>query len=212
MQAGGMREEESWAMDKVNFLLVGVGGQGTLLAANILAEVGLLAGYDVKKSEIHGMAQRGGSVSSHVRWGPVVHSPVTGKGEVDVLLGLEKMEAMRYIDFLRPGGKAVLSTHMVFPVSVTSGGMEYPSDERFTSVIGGVTKDYYLVPAVKMAQELGNARVHNVILLGALASIIKVDLPLWMEAITRNVPEKALHLNHQAFSLGLGFLADRKTG
>lgn len=188
--------------EPINFMLVGVGGQGTLLAANILADVGLSAGYDVKKSEIHGMAQRGGSVSSHVRWGEQVFSPMAGKGEVDILLGFEMVEALRYIEFLRQGGRAILSTHKIPPVSVTSGGAEYPSEARFIGVVEQVTKDYILVPAVEIAQQLGNARAHNLVMLGALSAWLSVEENVWLEAAARHVPAKALEVNLEAFHRG----------
>lgn len=188
--------------EPINFMLVGVGGQGTLLAANILADVGLSTGYDVKKSEIHGMAQRGGSVSSHVRWGEQVFSPMAGKGEVDILLGFEMVEALRYIEFLRQGGRAILSTHKIPPISVTSGGAEYPSEARFIGVVEQVTKDYILVPAVEIAQQLGNARAHNLVVLGTLSAWLSVEENVWLEAATRHVPAKALEVNLEAFRRG----------
>jgi len=189
-------------MEHISFLLAGVGGQGTLLAGNILAEVGLAAGYDAKKSEIHGMAQRGGSVTTHVRWGRRVDSPMAGMGEVDILIGFEQLEALRYIEYLRPGGRAILSTHRIPPVAVTSGGMEYPDAARFRGIIEQVTKDYLLVPAVETAQQLGNARVHNVVLLGTLSTFLEVEPALWLEVIERHVPAKVLELNRQAFQRG----------
>ena len=189
-------------MESINFLLVGVGGQGTLVAANILAEVGLAAGYDVKKSEVHGMAQRGGSVTSHVRWGQQVFSPMAGNGEVDILLGFEQVEAMRYVEWLRQGGRGLFSTHRIPPVSVTSGGAEYPDDNRFAGVIEQVTKNYTLVPAVRIAEDLGNARAHNVVMLGALSRWLDIDSAVWADVIERNVPSKALEVNRQAFQRG----------
>jgi indolepyruvate ferredoxin oxidoreductase, beta subunit len=189
-------------MDKINFLLAGVGGQGTLLAGNILADVGLSAGYDVKKSEIHGMAQRGGSVTTHVRWGPRVDAPMAGKGEVDILVGFEQLEALRYIEFLRKGGRAVLSTHQIPPVSVTSAGAEYPDEERFKGIVEQVTSDYVMVPAVEMAREMGNARVHNVVLLGALSRQLNVPEAIWVEVIERHAPARASEMNRRAFSAG----------
>jgi len=194
--------EEKLNMENINFLLAGVGGQGTLVAANILAGVGLAAGYDVKKSEIHGMAQRGGSVTSHVRWGQQVFSPMAGKGEIDILLGFEQVEAMRHIEWLHQGGKALLSTHTIPPVSVTSGGAEYPDANRFAGVIEQVTKDYVMVPTVKIAGELGNARAHNVVMLGVLSISSDVDKAIWMDVIEQNVPSKALEVNKRAFEKG----------
>lgn len=188
--------------EQINFLLAGVGGQGTLVAANILGEVGLAAGYDVKKSEIHGMAQRGGSVTSHVRWGVLVFSPMAGKGEVDILLGFEQVEAMRYIGWLRLGGRGLFSTHRIPPVSVTSGGAEYPDDNRFAGVIEQVTKAYTLLPAVRIAEDVGNPRAHNVVMLGALSTMLEIDTAMWLDVIERNVPSKALEVNRRAFQAG----------
>jgi indolepyruvate ferredoxin oxidoreductase, beta subunit len=192
-------------MDKINFMLAGVGGQGTLLAGNILADVGLAAGYDAKKSEIHGMAQRGGSVTTHVRWAPRVDAPMAGKGEIDILVGFEQLEALRYIEYVRPGGRALLSTHKIPPVAVTSGGAAYPNEARFKGVIEQVTKEYVLVPAVEIARELGNARVHNVVLLGALSCWLDVPAAIWLDVIERHVPAKALELNRAAFAKGREF-------
>ena len=189
-------------MEDINFLLAGVGGQGTLVAANVLAEVGLLAGHDVKKSEIHGMAQRGGSVTSHVRWGRQVFSPMAGRGEVDVLLGFEQVEAMRAMSWLRAGGRALISTHTIPPVSVTSGGAEYPSENRLMGVIEQVTKNYVMVPAVAVARELGNARAHNVVMLGVLSTMLDVDTSLWEDVIERHVPARAREVNRLAFHKG----------
>jgi indolepyruvate ferredoxin oxidoreductase beta subunit len=189
-------------MTKSDFLLVGVGGQGVLLASDVLAEVGLRAGYDAKKSEVHGMAQRGGSVVSHVRWAKKVLSPLIGLGEVDYLLALEKLEALRYIEMLRPGGTVIVNDHRIPPVSVSSGGDEYPDDQRVWRVLTEVTDDVHFVPGVELAEELGNARASNVVMLGALSKSLDVDLDIWLEVIAERVPEKYVELNHQAFLKG----------
>ena len=189
-------------MTKFDFLLVGVGGQGVLLASDILAEVGLRAGYDAKKSEVHGMAQRGGSVVSHVRWAEKVLSPLIGLGEVDYLLALEKLEALRYIEVLRPGGTVIVNDHRIPPVSVSSGGDEYPDDQRVRRVLSEVTDDVHFVPGVELAEELGNARASNVVMLGALSKSLDIDLDIWLEVIAERVPEKYVELNHQAFLKG----------
>jgi len=189
-------------MTKFDFLLVGVGGQGVLLASDILAEVGLRAGYDAKKSEVHGMAQRGGSVVSHVRWAEKVLSPLIGQGEVDYLLALEKLEALRYIEVLRPGGTVIVNDHRIPPVSVSSGGDEYPDDQRVRRVLSEVTDDVHFVPGVELAEELGNARASNVVMLGALSKSLDIDLDIWLEVIAERVPEKYVELNHQAFLKG----------
>jgi indolepyruvate ferredoxin oxidoreductase beta subunit len=193
-------------MNKFDFLLVGVGGQGVLLASDILAEVGLRAGYDVKKSEVHGMAQRGGSVVSHVRWARKVLSPLIGLGEVDYLLALEKLEALRYIEMLRPEGTVIVNDHRIPPISVSSGNDEYPDDQRVRRALSEVTDDIQFVPGVELAEELGNARASNVVMLGALSKSLDIDLETWLEVIAERVPEKYVELNRQAFLKGRGQL------
>ena len=131
---------------KIDFLLAGVGGQGTLLASDILAEIGLRAGYDVKKSEVHGMAQRGGSVTSHVRWADKVYAPLIGQGEVDYLLAFERLDGLRYVEQLRPDGTLVVSEHGIPPISVTAGKDEYPTDEQIRRVFGEVAGKVIWVP------------------------------------------------------------------
>ena len=189
-------------MKRFNFLLTGVGGQGTLLASNILAEVGLRAGYEVKKSEVHGMAQRGGSVVSHVRWGEKVYSPLIGRGEADYLLAFEKLEALRYIEFLRPGALALINEQRIMPLSVSSGQDEYPGDERLQKALRAMGADFRFVPGVTLAGDLGNPRASNVVLLGALSAFLDVPPALWLEVIARCVPERFTALNQQAFQKG----------
>jgi indolepyruvate ferredoxin oxidoreductase beta subunit len=190
-------------MKTMNFLVTGVGGQGALLASNILADVGVRAGYDVKKSEVHGMAQRGGSVTSTVRWGNKVYSPLIGQGEADYLLALEKLEALRYVGMLRPGGTAIVGDLGIPPLSVSSGDDVYPDDEQVRQVLSEVTDDYHLIPSVRLAGELGNARAHNVVLLGALSTFVD-DVPpdVWLQSIEERVPKRFLELNKRAFQVG----------
>jgi indolepyruvate ferredoxin oxidoreductase beta subunit len=197
-------------MTMVNFLLAGVGGQGTILASDVVAAVGLLSGHDVKKSEVHGMAQRGGSVTTHVRWGERVYSPLIGPGEVDFFVAFEKLEALRYIDMLRPGGVVLVNDYAIAPLSVSSGNDEYPSDERIQTVLSAVTPHVHLLPATAMAEELGNAKVNNVVLLGALAHFVgQVPPEGWREAIRERVPPKFVALNERAFAMGLNLMAER---
>ncbi len=190
-------------MKEFNFLITGVGGQGALLASNVLAEVGIRAGYDVKKAEVHGMSQRGGSVSSHVRWGADVKSPVIGQGEVDFILALEQLESLRYLSMLRPGKTAVVGEYKIAPLSVSSGGDHYPSEQQVRHALSQVTDHYYIVPTLSLAQELGNARVHNVVLLGALSTLVD-DVPseIWLAVIKERVPKKYIELNQRAFEAG----------
>jgi indolepyruvate ferredoxin oxidoreductase beta subunit len=190
-------------MAMVNFMLTGVGGQGIILAGDVLASVGLGAGHDVKKSEVHGMAQRGGSVTTAVRWGERVHSPLIGPGEADFLLGFEKLEALRHVEMLRPGGIVLVNNYAIPPLSVSSGDDEYPDDTRIRAVLSAVTPDYYLLAANDLAEELGYARVNNVVLLGALSYWVPdVPLPLWLEAIRNRVPQRFADLNEQALIVG----------
>jgi indolepyruvate ferredoxin oxidoreductase beta subunit len=186
-----------------NFLLAGVGGQGTLLASNVLAEVALSLGYDVKKSEVHGMAQRGGTVNTHVRWDPEqVYSPLIGLGEADFMLVFEEAEALRYVEYLKPGGTAVVNAHTIEPITVTSGGAHYPTQEELTVTFSEVTERLYLVPGTATAQELGNVRAANVVLLGALSTFLDVPQETWLDVIEARVPPKYVGLNRQAFLQG----------
>jgi len=190
-------------MKNINFLLVGVGGQGTLLASNIVARVGVRAGFDVKKAEVHGMAQRGGSVSSHVRWGEKVHSPLIGGGEVDYLVAFEKLEALRYVSMLRPGGTAIIGDMRIPPLSVSSGDDVYPDDEEVRRMLSEVTDDVHFVPSLRLAEEAGNARAHNIVVLGVLSNLIaQVPPEIWLEVITKWVPERYVEVNRRAFQAG----------
>ena len=186
-----------------SFVLVGVGGQGTLLASNILAEVGLAAGYDVKKSEVHGMAQRGGSVASHVRWDKErVYSPLVGLGEADVLLSFEKMETLRFAEFLRRGGTAVVNDQAIVPVTVSSGAAAYPSDENLQRVFAKLDATVVLVPGERLALEAGTVKAANVVLLGAVSRLLPLPEKTWWECLTQRVPKKFLELNCVAFASG----------
>ena len=186
-----------------NFLLAGVGGQGTILASNVLAQVALAAGFDVKKSEVHGMAQRGGSVNTHVRWNSErVYSPLIGLGEADFLLVFEEAEALRYAAYLKPGGIAIVNEYTIKPITVTSGGAHYPSRAELETTYEQLTDQLYLVPGTALAQELGNARAANVVLLGALSTFLDLPPETWLEVIATRVPPKYVDLNRQAFLKG----------
>jgi indolepyruvate ferredoxin oxidoreductase beta subunit len=195
---------------EINFLLVGVGGQGTILASDVLANVGLSAGYQAKQAEVHGMSQRGGSVTSHVRWGKTVYSPLIGAGEADVLLAFEKAEALRAVNQLRPGALAVLNLEAIEPVTVLSGGQLYPPDDTLRAVIGQVTPQAFYVDGPGVAASLGNAKIENVVLLGSLAARLallawapaKLTTEAWLKVILERVPAKFADLNRQAFLAG----------
>jgi indolepyruvate ferredoxin oxidoreductase beta subunit len=190
-------------MSVMNFFLTGVGGQGTLLASNVLAQVGLRAGFDVKKAEVHGMAQRGGSVSSQIRWGEKIYSPLIGKGEVDFLVAFEKLEALRYVGMLRPGGTVLVGEMSIPPLSVSSGDDVYPGDEDVRRAISVVTDDVRFIPSLCLAEEAGNVRAHNVVLLGALSNLIEqVEIETWLGVIAERVPERYVEVNKRAFQMG----------
>jgi indolepyruvate ferredoxin oxidoreductase beta subunit len=186
-----------------NYLLAGVGGQGTILASNVLADVALAAGYDVKKSEVHGMAQRGGSVNTHIRWDAErVYSPLVALREADYLLAFEQAEALRYAGYLRTGGVAVVNGHAIEPITVTSGGAHYPTLAELEAHFGAITDQLHVVPGTRIAQELGNARAANVVLLGALSTFVEVPVETWLQVIEARVPAKYVDLNRQAFRRG----------
>lgn len=189
-------------MQTLNFLLVGVGGQGILLASDILAEVGMRAGHEVKKSEVHGMAQRGGSVVCHVRWGDRVYSPLAGKGEVDYLVAMELLESLRYVDFLRPEGVAIVNEQRLPPLAVTLGDAEYPDDEHIRRVLHEAAREVQIVPALATAEELGEARVANVVTLGALSTYLDLPPEDWLVAIEACVPARFVELDQRAFLAG----------
>ena len=191
-------------MDRTtNFVLVGVGGQGTLLASNILADVGLAAGLDVKKSEVHGMSQRGGSVVSHVRWHPEhVASPLVGLGEADILLAFEKLEALRFVEFLKVGGTAIVNEMVIVPITVSAGTGRYPDDAALDAALAAVSAREIRVPGERLAQEAGNAKAANVVLLGAISRLLDLPEELWWKCLEQRVPKKFLDLNRTAFAAG----------
>lgn len=187
--------------DKVtNILLVGVGGQGILLASEILSETFKLAGFDVKKSEIHGMSQRGGSVVSHVRFGRIVNSPIIQEGEADILFGFELLETYRYLSLVKRGGKVVANNLQISPPSVLSGQESYPED--LVDRIRALFPDFLLVDGLGLASAAGNSKTANTVLLGAVSKRLDIDEHFWLAALGKMVPSKALEANKKAFQLG----------
>ncbi|HWI40949.1 MAG TPA: indolepyruvate oxidoreductase subunit beta [Verrucomicrobiae bacterium] len=183
-----------------NILLVGVGGQGILLASEILAEAFMLAGNDVKKSEIHGMSQRGGSVVSHVRYGREVFSPIVPEGEGDILFGFEILETYRYLPLLKKGGTVVANDLRILPPAVLLGQETYP--ESLPEKIRERFPDFLLVDGQNLAAEAGNVRAANTVLLGAVSKRLDIPEECWEKAIAKMVPAKALEVNRKAFQLG----------
>jgi indolepyruvate ferredoxin oxidoreductase, beta subunit len=190
------------AVRPLGFMLVGVGGQGTILASDVIAEVGLELGYDVKKAEVHGMSQRGGSVTSHVRWGTKVYSPIVAKGEADILVAFEKSEAARYISNLRKDGFVLVSDYEIIPITVSSGGQAYPQNDAIRAAIQQFTQKNWWVDGMRIAEELGNTKVANVVILGALSALMEIEAPIWLEVIKKRVPPKFVGLNQKAFEMG----------
>jgi indolepyruvate ferredoxin oxidoreductase beta subunit len=183
-----------------NILIAGVGGQGILLASEIIAHACLKAGYDVKKSEVHGMAQRGGSVTSHVRFGKRVFSPLIPKGDADVLLAFEQLEALRWVGYLKPDGTVVVNDQRIAPITVTSGAASYP--EGIIERLRSAASDVHLVDGLGIARRVRNSRVVNMALLGALSELVHLEESVWTEAIREKVPAKALEANLAAFRVG----------
>ena len=188
--------------DTINFVLAGVGGQGTILASDVLAEVGLEAGYDAKQAEVHGMSQRGGSVTSHVRWGRQVFSPLIALGEADILVSFEQSEAVRFAPFLRPGGAALVSRQVIAPITVTAGSAIYPSWEMLDADLALSTQRVVWIAALEIARSLGNDKVSNVVMLGALSTLLPVAQSIWLKVIESRVPPRFLELNRLAFQRG----------
>ena len=187
----------------LNFVLVGVGGQGTILASDVLAELGLKLGYDVKKAEVHGMSQRGGSVVSHLRWGPQVFAPVIAKGEADFLIAFEKLEAARFIDMLKPGGVVLVNDYSIMPATVNAGSAAYPLDEALEGILASARAKAVWVKGMEIAEGLGNSKTANVVLLGALSKLLELDAAgAWDEVIEARVPKKHLEINRKAFQAG----------
>jgi indolepyruvate ferredoxin oxidoreductase beta subunit len=191
--------------NEVNFLLVGVGGQGILTASDIVAEVGLAIGLDAKKSEVHGFSQRGGVVESHVRWGPSVAAPIAAAGSIDVLLAFEMVEAARWIPWLKPGGMVLASRQQIVPLSVSAGHATYPAAQNIEAALRVYTDDVTFVEALAIAERLDNARLANSVLLGALSLHLgqvfagQVDPAVWLTVIEHRVPPRYVELNRQAF-------------
>jgi indolepyruvate ferredoxin oxidoreductase beta subunit len=183
-----------------NVLVSGVGGQGVILASDIMCEVFMEAGYDVKKSEIHGMAMRGGIVTSHFRFGKKVYSPLIKEGEVDILFAFEQLEGLRWIHHVRPNGKVLMNDNKVNPPAVNLGEMDYP--KNIPKIIQSKFKDFYLVKGTEIALQAGDVRAANVVLLGAMSKLFTIQDSLWLDTILGHLPPKVHDLNRKAFAAG----------
>ena len=182
-----------------NIMIVGVGGQGTLLASRILGNTVINEGYDVKVSEVHGMSQRGGSVVTYVKYGEEVFSPIIGKGEADIILAFELLEAYRALPYLKKGGKLIVNDQRIDPMPVITGASSYPDAiaQKLSSVA-----DVTVVDALSLAKEAGNTKAVNVVLIGVMAKKSDISYEKWCETIKSTVPAKFLDINLKAFDLG----------
>lgn len=186
-----------------SIVIVGVGGQGTLLASRLLGNVLLSRGYDVKVSEVHGMSQRGGAVVTYVKYGENVASPVIRQGEADIILAFEMLEAARWFDFLKPEGKMVVNTQQIDPMPVVIGSATYPQGVLETLRATGA--DVMEIDALPLAEQAGSTKAVNVVLIGAMASRTDFPLEVWHAAIKETVPPKFLEMNLKAFELGYSY-------
>jgi len=182
-----------------NIMIVGVGGQGTLLASRILGNTVINEGYDVKVSEVHGMSQRGGSVVTYVKYGEKVYSPIIDKGEADIILAFEELEAYRALPFLKKDGKIIINSQKINPMPVITGAAQYP--ENITDKISAKV-DAVVTDAVSLAKEAGNIKSVNVVLIGIMAKSTDIEYEKWIKTIKETVPEKFVDINIKAFDLG----------
>ena len=187
-------------MKTQNIMIVGVGGQGSLLASKLLGRLLLGKGYEIKVSEVHGMSQRGGSVVTYVRFGDKVYSPVIDKGEADFIVSFELLEAARWTEFLKPGGKLIANTQQINPMPVIIGAAEYPEELAAKMVAAGIDLD--AVDALSLAEQAGSAKAVNLVLMGKLSKYFDIPQEEWMTAIEQSVPAKFLEMNKKAFALG----------
>ena len=189
-------------MKKFDLLITGVGGQGVIQASDITGEAALATGYDVKKTDTLGMAQRGGNVVSHVRIGHRVWSPLIKEGEVDILVAFEKLEAARWGHYLRSGAIAIVNNHALPPLSVNLGNERYPSDDEITNILRQRSHRIYFVNGTSRAKELGNVRTLNMFLLGCASLFLPLKVNIWKESISQHLPSSIRQINITAFDQG----------
>lgn len=195
-------------MELCSFLVTGVGGQGVILASRILGAVGLAAGYDVKTSEMKGVSQRRGEVYCHVRWGVKVFSPVTPEGTLDYLVAFELLEALRWVKEVSPQGTILVGDQKVPPVSATGETIAYPEEEKAMAALRSAAKRVFRIPALHIAGEMGETRVANVVVLGALSRLLEVPLSAWTAGLAAQLPAGLVDLNQRAFAQGRGWLEE----
>ena len=187
-------------MKTTSVMIVGVGGQGSLLASKLLGRLLLTRGYDIKVSEVHGMSQRGGSVVTYVRFGDKVYSPVIDKGQADYIVSFELLEAARWTEYLKPGGKIIVNTQQINPMPVIIGAAEYP--ENLVDTMKNAGLDVYAFDALSLAEQAGSSKAVNIVLMGHLSQNFDFSEEEWLQAIEQSVPAKFLELNKTAFKMG----------
>ncbi len=187
-------------MNTKSIMIVGVGGQGSLLASRLMGSVLLSQGFDVKVSEVHGMSQRGGSVVTYVKYGDKVFSPVIEKGEADIVIAFEQLEGARWLSYLKKGGKLIISTQKTNPMPVIIGSAKYP--EEIIEKIEALGVDVISVNALEVAEKLGNSKASNVVIMGVVSKLLDFEQKIWDDAIVECVPQKFLELNKKAFEAG----------
>jgi indolepyruvate ferredoxin oxidoreductase beta subunit len=189
-------------MDRLNLLITGIGGQGIISASDIISEAALASRLDVKKTDSLGMAQRGGSVTSHIRLAPRVWSPLVKTGEADIILAFEKLEAARWSYYLKPGGIAIVNNHAVPPPSVSLGKECYPGNREITGILKRQTDKIYFINGTETAREMGNIKALNTLMLGCLSVFMPFDESIWRDCIAKRLPVKVVELNFAAFEWG----------
>ncbi|NMA67577.1 MAG: indolepyruvate oxidoreductase subunit beta [Clostridiaceae bacterium] len=190
-------------MNNRSIMIVGVGGQGTLLTSRILGDVAVNLGLDVKVSEVHGMSQRGGSVVTYVKMGEKIYSPTVEKNEADILLCFEQLEALRWIDYVKKDGAVIINTQKIDPMPVIIGNSEYPQN-----IIEKIKEEYsqtISVPALDMAKACGNIKAVNVVMIGVMAKRTEIDKEIWLNAIKKTVKPQFVDMNIKAFNMGYDF-------
>ncbi len=193
----------------VNILLSGVGGQGIIIASNILTEVAMKTGFDVKKSEVHGMSQRGGTVVSQVRYGEKIYSPLIKKGEADIILAFEKLESVRFLEYLKPNGLIIYNSLEITPLTVYFSNIDYP--KNINDICKDITSNIIPVNASVCLKKLGNIKILNTIMLGVLSRFLEFNKSIWLDTIESRVPPKTVDLNREAFEVGREIvIADKK--
>ena len=191
-------------MDNLNIMLVGVGGQGTLLASRVLGNVAIKKSFDVKVSEVHGMSQRGGSVVTYVKLGKKIYSPIIDKGEADIIIAFEQLEALRWLDFLKDGGRLIINEQKINPMPVIIGKAKYPEN-----ILEKIKENYpntISVDALEVAKGCGNIKAVNIVLLGIMARSTDIEKNIWIEAMKEVIPEKLIDVNLKAFEAGYSIM------